>query len=239
VSSFICTLGTATVIGAVQQIITGGNQPYPPTSTAWSTLTQQTVFGFQIVVLYLLVIAVVTWWFLDWTPWGRYMRAIGSNVEAARLSGVAIGKWTWISMIIGGGLAGIAGVLYSSMAGPSLTFGGGLLLPAFAAVYLGSTQLTPGRVNVWGTLIAIYVLATGVQGLQFVTDVTWLSPMFNGIALILAVSLAVERRRVKSRRRSGQGDSGGSVEAESASSPVSAGAATGGLAGSRSSAGEG
>src|SRR3954469_13753715 len=65
VSSFICTLGTATVIGAVQQIVTSGNQPFPPTSAAWSTLTQQTVLGFQIVVLYLLVIALVIWWFLD------------------------------------------------------------------------------------------------------------------------------------------------------------------------------
>jgi ribose transport system permease protein len=207
VSSFICTLGTATVVGAVQQIVSGGNQPFPPITTAWTQLTQRTVFGFQVVVLYLLVFAVIVWWFLDWTPAGRYMRAIGSNAEAARLSGVATGKWTWISLCMGGTLAGIAGVLYSSVAGPSLTFGSALLLPAFAAVYLGSTQLTPGRVNVWGTLIAIYVLATGVQGLQFVTSVSWLSPMFNGIALILAVSLAVERRRVVRRSATAGGPS--------------------------------
>ena len=59
--------------------------------------------------------------------------------------------------------------MFSSLNGPSLTFGGTLLLPAFAAAFLGSTQLIPGRFNVWGTLLAIYVLATGVQGLQLVS----------------------------------------------------------------------
>jgi ribose transport system permease protein len=76
-----------------------------------------------------------------------------------------------------------------------LTFGPTLLLPAFAAAFLGSTQLQPGRFNVWGTLIAIYVLATGVQGLQLVSGQQWLSDMFNGVALIVAVGLAVNRQR--------------------------------------------
>src|SRR6201999_997250 len=107
------------------------------------------------IVLYLLVIAIVIWWFLDHTPSGRYLRAIGGNPEAARLSGVAVGKWTWITLIISAGLSGIGGVLYASLWGPALSFGAGLLLPAFAAVFLGSTQLKPGRVNVWGTVIAV------------------------------------------------------------------------------------
>jgi ribose transport system permease protein len=201
VNSFIATLGTSTLITAVQLIVDGGTQPNPPTSTAWTNLTQYQVFGFQIVVVYLVVLALIIWWLLEWTPAGRYMYAIGSNAEAARLSGVAVGKWTWIALTVGGGITGIAGVLYASLSGPSLSFGASLLLPAFAAVYLGSTQLKPGRLNVWGALLAIYVLATGVQGLQFVTDVQWLSPMFNGLALILAVAVAGERGRQVSRRR--------------------------------------
>ena len=83
--------------------------------------------------------------------------------------------------------------MFSSLNGPSLNFGGTLLLPAFAAAFLGSTQLTPGRFNVWGTLLAIYVLATGVQGLQLVSGAAWLSDMFNGVALIIAVALSIQR----------------------------------------------
>jgi ribose transport system permease protein len=76
-----------------------------------------------------------------------------------------------------------------------------MLLPAFAAAFLGSTQLKPGRFNVWGTLLAVYVLATGVKGLQLVTGVQWLNDMFNGVALVGAVGFAVWRQRAAARRR--------------------------------------
>jgi ribose transport system permease protein len=210
VNPFIATLGTATLVGAVQTIVSGGSQPYPPVSEEWTNLTQLQVGGFQIVVLYLIVIAVLVWWLLDGTPAGRYIYAVGNNPEAARLSGVAVGKWTWIALALSGMLGGVAGVLYASLSGPSLTFGAALLLPAFAAVFLGSTQLYPGRFNVWGTLIAIYVLAVGVQGLQFVTSVQWLSAMFNGLALILAVAVAGQRTRavLKKRRSFAKGGEG-------------------------------
>lgn len=203
VSSFIATLGMASVVAAVQTITSGQTQPLPPTGSTWLHLTQFTVGGFQIVVLYLIVLAFIVWWVLDHTPAGRYLYAVGGNPEAARLSGVRTGKWTWWSLIASGFISGVAGVLYSSLSGPSLTFGSTLLLPAFAAAFLGSTQLKPGRFNVWGTLIAIYVLATGVTGLQFVTSQQWLGDMFNGVALIGAVSFAVWRQRKTPSRRGG------------------------------------
>jgi ribose transport system permease protein len=195
VNSFIATLGTATIITAVQTIITGGSQPLPIVNSTWVNLTQVQVGGFQIVVIYLVVVALFAWWLMDHTPMGRYFYAVGSNREAARLSGVRVGKWSWLSLTLSGAICGIAGIFYASLYGPSLTFGSALLLPAFAAVFLGSTQIRPGKFNVWGTLIAVYALATGVQGLQLVTGVQWLSDMFNGVALIAAVSFAVWRQR--------------------------------------------
>lgn len=68
VNSFIGTLGSATIIGAVQTIVTGGNSPVPPISSAWNDLTQYQIFGFQVVFLYLIVIGVIIWWFLARTP---------------------------------------------------------------------------------------------------------------------------------------------------------------------------
>jgi ribose transport system permease protein len=204
VNSFVATLGMATIITAVQTIISGQAQPLPPTSSAWFSLTQRTLFGFQIIVVYLVVLAVLVWWMLDHTPIGRYLYAIGGSQEAARLTGITVGRWSWLSLVASSTIAGVAGIFYGSLSGPSLTFGQALLLPAFAAVFLGSTQLKPGRFNVWGTLLAVYVLATGVQGLQFVTGVQWLNDMFNGVALIAAVSFAVWRqgkRQGKTGRR--------------------------------------
>lgn len=194
VNSFIATLGAASIITALQSIVSGQTQPLPPINTAWSNLTQREVFGFQIVFVYMLVIAAAAWWVLACTPAGRYIYATGGNSEAARLSGVRTGTWTAASLISSAALCGVAGVLYSSLSGPSLTFGGAMLLPAFAAVFLGSTQLIPGRFNVWGTLIAMYALATGIRGLQLVTGVLWLPDMFNGVAVITAVAFAVWRQ---------------------------------------------
>lgn len=201
ISSFIATLATATIVGAVQVIVTNQSQPLSPISQPWLQLAQRDIFGFQIVVLYLIVLAAVVWWLLEFTPAGRYLYAVGGNAEAARLSGVRVGKWVWLSFICAGGISGIAGVLYSSLNGPSLTFGGALLLPAYAAAFLGSTQLKPGRFNVWGAVIAVYVLATGVRGLQLVTSVQWLSEMFNGVALVAAVAFAVWRQKNAATRR--------------------------------------
>lgn len=200
ISSFIATLATATILGAVQAIVANQTQPMPPSSKAWTALAQREVFGFQIVVLYMLVLAVVIWWLMRHTPAGRYLYAIGGNVEASRLSGVRVGKWTALSFILAGGISGLAGVLYCSLNGPSLTFGAGLLLPAYAAAFLGSTQIRPGQFNVWGTVIAVYVLATGVRGLQLVTTAQWLNDMFNGTALVAAVGFAVWRQKSTARR---------------------------------------
>ena len=193
VNSFIGTLGMGSILAAVQVIISSNSQPLPPTSAAWNNFTQHTIGGFQIVVVYLVVLALLLWWLLAHTPAGRYLYAIGGNTEAARLSGVRVDRWTTVALILSSTVAALAGVLFTSQNGPSLAFGPTLLLPAFAAAFLGSTQLRPGRFNVWGTLLAIYVLATGVQGLELVSGASWLSDMFNGVALIVAVALSIKR----------------------------------------------
>lgn len=200
ISAFIATLGTATIIGAVQTIVSNQTQPLQPNSTLWQNLTQYQVGGFQVIVFYLIVIALFFWWLLDHTPTGRQLYAVGGNKEAARLSGIKVDKWVWVSLIISASLSGVAGVLYCSLSGPSLTFGSALLLPAYAAAFLGSTQLKPGRFNIWGTMIAVYVLAIGIQGLQYVTGVQWLGDMFNGIALVVAVGFASLSPVLKARR---------------------------------------
>ena len=172
-----------------------------------------------------MILAFVLWWLTAHTPAGRYLFAIGGNTEAARLSGVRVERYTALALILSAVIAAFAGVMFSSLNGPSLNFGGTLLLPAFAAAFLGSTQLTPGRFNVWGTLLAIYVLATGVQGLQLVSGASWLSDMFNGVALSIQRSPSRQWARIKARfRRGGTGGTSEPPGFDDAGEPVSAGA---------------
>ena len=215
VNSFIATLGTSAVIAAFQTITTGGGQPLPPTSTAWAQLSQRQLGGtLQIVVIYLLALTIIAWWALEHTAVGRYLYAIGGNPDAARLSGVNVKTWTWLSLIASAGISGLAGVFYASQNGPSLTFGPALLLPAFSAAFLGSTQFKPGRVNIWGTVVAVYVLATGVAGLQLVTGVQWLPDMFNGVALVSAVAFAGWSQLRSPARRNEKAEAGPDIPLE-------------------------
>jgi ribose transport system permease protein len=195
VSSFIATLGMGSILSAFLTIVTNSELTPTPTSQWWTKITQTQVLGFQSVIIYLIIIALVVGWLLGSTPMGRRMYATGNNREAARLSGVRTDRLSWYSLIISGAISGIAGILFISWSGPSDSFGATLLLPAFAAVFLGSTQIQVNRFNVLGTIVAIIVLATGAEGLQLVSGAQWISDMFNGIALITAVALAVTRQR--------------------------------------------
>ena len=78
---------------------------------------------------------------------------------------------------------------------PSL--GSSYLLPAYAGAFLGATTVNPGRFNVWGTVVAVYLLGAGVAGLQQLGIQSFIVDLFNGAALILAVAASgyITRRR--------------------------------------------
>jgi ribose transport system permease protein len=94
-------------------------------------------------------------------------------------------------------ISGIAGVLYAGTTGAAdPSSGSQLLLPAFAAAFLGATTVMPGRFNPWGSLIAVYFLVTGITGLQLMGVESFVQQLFYGGALVLAVALSqIARRR--------------------------------------------
>ena len=134
-------------------------------------------------------------------PLGRHLLATGANPEAARLAGVRTDRMVWGSLVVSAVVSGLAGIIYGAKVGSfSNTFGPPLLFPAFAAVFFGSTQFK-NRANVWGTIAAVYTLAFGVKGLQlaFSGGVYWITPLFNGLALLIAVALASRKAIPKLR----------------------------------------
>jgi ribose transport system permease protein len=114
----------------------------------------------------------------------------------AKLNGVNVSRIRFGSLIASATLAALAGVLYvgtSSAANPGA--GEPLLLPAFAAAFLGTTAIAPGRFNPWGTFIAVYFLSSGITGLQLLGISSFVQNLFYGGALILAVVFAHLARR--------------------------------------------
>jgi ribose transport system permease protein len=204
VDSFIATLGTGSVIQAVTLAISNNEQiiGLPP---SFGAIGNNEILGLPLPVFYVIIFAFVAWYALEHTPFGRYLYAIGSGREAARLAGIKTDRFRFATLIISALAAGAAGVVVTARLGSgSPDIGPEYLLPAFAAAFLGATQLKPGRINVWGALIAVYLLATGVTGLQLAGASFWITYLFNGLALIIAVSLGVLQGRLfisRQRRR--------------------------------------
>ena len=156
----------------------------------------------------MLVVAAVLWYVLERTPLGRRIYATGGNVdamggssEAAALAGIRTSRIILGALVTGGVVARAGGLLVTSqLSAGDPTIGPGFLLPVIAAVFLGSTQFRGGRFNIWGTVVAAYVLAVGVKGLQLAGLPIWIPDLFNGAALLLAVGLAAWRRPPISRR---------------------------------------
>ena len=199
IPSVVATLGMSSILAAVDLAITDGQfiTPLPPSFTG---LTAGSPLGVPAPFIVLVVVALLTWYLLEHTPLGRRMIATGAGADAARLAGTNTGQAVVVGLVISSVLGSLAGLMLVSTIGSAAPNSGpAYLLPLFAAVYLGSTQIKPGRFNIWGTVVALFVLAIGVKGLQLAGGQLWVASLFNGLALILAVGVAIS---AQDRRRS-------------------------------------
>ena len=190
IDSFIATLGMSSILLAMIAWISSSQQILG-LSNSFQKLGTTEIFGLTLPVYLMLAVALVAWYVLELTPVGRHVYATGGNTEAARLAGVRTSAVVVVALVCCGAIAAFSGVLVSSALGTGdPTIGPAYLLPAFSAAFLGSTQFRGGRFNIWGTVLAVYVLATGVKGLQLAGAPIWIPDLFNGVALLLAVGLA-------------------------------------------------
>jgi ribose transport system permease protein len=196
VNSFIATLGMSSLLLAAAYWITDGKQIVSGFSQAFLDLGNLQILGIPLPFYAMLILAILIYILIEYLPVGRYLYASGGNPVAARLAGVRVDRIVYGSLVASSVIAGITGVVLAARIGTaSPDIGPSYLLPAFSAVFLGSTQIKPGRVNVIGTLIAIYLLATGVKGLQLAGAPSYTDDLFNGAALIIAVALAARSAR--------------------------------------------
>jgi ribose transport system permease protein len=149
---------------------------------------RHSVLGFQTVFFVALLVTLVTWYVLTYTPTGRYLYFTGAGRNAARLAGIPVNRLRFLAFVWGGVLAALAGILLAGILGSSdSTIGPTYLLPGFAAAYLGAAAVVPGRFNVWGSFIAVYFLVTGITGLEMLGLSGWISQAFYGASLLVAV----------------------------------------------------
>jgi ribose transport system permease protein len=199
VNSLIVTLGISSVLLGIVQWYTNGQSISNHISPWLTNIATDTWFGLPVTLYILAIAALVVYYLLEHTPYGRYLYSIGSNREAARLVGLRVERYVLFAFVLSGTLAGVAGVLLVANSGGGNPQAGQIIdtLQALAAAYLGATAIKPGRFNVLGTMIAIYFLAFTVTGLSLAGVADWINSVFDGGALFVAVlvSTIIGRRR--------------------------------------------
>jgi ribose transport system permease protein len=191
IPSMIATLGVGLAIGGLTTGVSGGRTLVLGIPHLVPDLSTTSLFGLSSAVWIVAVLCLLAYAVFAHTPPGRRMYAVGGSQVVARLAGIRTIRLKILAFAFGGVLVAIAGALELGQAGGAdPSFGPNLLLPAYAAVFLGSTTIRPGFFNVWGTVVATLVLAVGFTGLTLDGVPYWTEPVFDGAALIIGVLLS-------------------------------------------------
>ena len=206
IAPFIATLGSMLfsrgLTAVIAEAIRGTSSAIKYPSPGWFQKVFTNFNGFPIGLVWVLVLTIICMVVMYKTKVGRYILAIGSNEEAARLSGIDTDKYKIIAYVICGSFASLAALFYVA-ANPSLNLaaGNGMELDAVAGVYIGGTSTTGGSATVIGTILGAMILVIIRQGLNLAmaggvgvsaTNVTY---AVTGIIVVGAVMLDVMKKK--------------------------------------------
>ncbi|MFY0634344.1 MAG: ABC transporter permease [Vannielia sp.] len=191
IPSLVVTLGSTSLISGIVQWFTNSSTIGGIDNALIMAVVGGRLFGVPYAFYYAFAAVVVLWYIFDFTPLGRRLLFVGRGREVARLNGIAVEKVRVGALVASSVVASCAGILYAGVLGSADPYSGlNYLLPAFAAAFLGSTTIMPGRFNPWGAMVAVYFLGTGITGLTMLGIPLWVTNVFNGGALILAVAIS-------------------------------------------------
>ena len=197
IDPLIVTLGMGTVLSGGVLWISNSNTISGVSQTLVNLVVGRRFLGISLEFYYGLALAVVLWYVFEYTALGRRLLFVGRGRSVSRLSGLRVQRLRVGAMVASGVISAGAGVLYvGTIGGADPTSGLSFLLPAFAAAFLGTTAIVPGRFNPWGSFVAVYFLVTGITGLTLLGVESFVQDVFYGGALVLAVVLSqIARRR--------------------------------------------
>jgi ribose transport system permease protein len=195
VDGIITTLAVGTLATGVTYAITNYVTVSGISNSLISVMSNQ-LGGISYSFFFGIVAALLIWYVFRYTALGQSLLFVGRSRDVARLSGLNVRRIRFGAFVVAGLFAGLAGVVLAGTVGSAdPTVGTSFLLPAYSAVFLGATTITPGRFNPLGTVVAVYFLVTGISGLQILGLSDWVQQVFYGIALLFAVTVSVLARR--------------------------------------------
>ncbi|MBZ9799862.1 ABC transporter permease [Mesorhizobium sp. ES1-4] len=191
IHSLIVTLGTGTFLHGITLWISDSRTISGIDQRVVDAVLTVRLFGISLSFYYAVAMCLLLTYLLGFTSVGRKILFVGKGRDVARLSGIAVDRVRLGCLVASAIIASLAGIVFAGTSGAAdPNSGTSLLLPAFAAAYLGATTISPGRFNPIGTFIAVYALVTGISGLSLMGIDTYVQDLFYGGALVVAVALS-------------------------------------------------
>ncbi|MDP4823131.1 MAG: ABC transporter permease, partial [Aestuariivirgaceae bacterium] len=184
---FIMTLATLTALRGIGLLITNG-ATISGLPDAFTDVSRTEFLSIPFLFWMVILVAIPSYIFLNHTRWGRYLYAIGSNAEAARLSGVNVSRMIYVAYILSAVLAALVGVLLAARIGVgNATQGGGWELDSIASSVIGGTSLFGAVGTVQGPLIGSFLLATIRNGSNLLNVNPFWQQIITGALIIIIV----------------------------------------------------
>jgi ribose transport system permease protein len=205
---FVATLATLTIFSGAAFVVSGGKTisgrgiPEGFANFAREGIPLGDIGGIALMLPNLTILAAVTvlivWVLLEQTTFGRRLYAIGGNIEAAHLSGVAVRRLKLVAFALTGFTAALAGLMYASrVASANPTQGSGLMLSAIAAVFLGMTMSEQGEPRILATVIGVLILGVLDNGLTQMAVDSYVRQILVGCIIVLAVTASSISKRAR------------------------------------------
>jgi ribose transport system permease protein len=192
---FIITLATLTSLRGIGLLMTNGST-INITDAGFNQFSRESFLGVPNLFWMVIIVAVPAFVFLHLSKWGRYLYAVGSNPEAARLSGVSVAKMIYIAYGLSAMCAAIVGVMLAARLGVgNATQGEGWELQAIASSVIGGTSLFGAVGSVHGPLIGAFILATISNGANLLNVNSFWQRIITGALIIIIVFFDQLRRR--------------------------------------------
>lgn len=195
INSFVATLASGQIIRGIAYVLTNGLliQIEDP---GFAVIGREYFLGMKIPVYFFFAFAIIIWFLLSKTAFGRYVYAIGGNEEAARLSGVRTDLVRTMTFAISGLAAGIAGVIGASrISTGQANVGDALTLSAIAAVVIGGTSILGGEGAVWRTIVGVLLLQLMSNGMNMLNIPPFYQVVVQGAVILFAVTMDAIRQR--------------------------------------------
>lgn len=200
ITPFIITLGTQQIFTGLVYVLTEG-RTVMGIPEQFLPMGQGMLFGIvPVPCIIMVVLGIIVYLMLKYTPFGRYLYAIGGNQSAATLVGINVNMCRTVVYVISGSLAALAGMLMMARLGSAQpTVGINWVMPSITAAVLGGTSMSGGRGSVLGTIIGSLLMVVISNAIVILRVSTYMEQVVTGSVVIIAVLIDALKTRVASK----------------------------------------